>query len=649
MKALSILLCFLIGSLGVYAKDDQASFEGDARLLMLTRQADSLKRASGTDTMDRLVILPELIRVYQKLNVDSAVYYAQQQLALAEGLGDDNKIAYARYNVASMLYLSEDVSGAKQVLLKNRDMGDHILPTIVSRTEALLTDLYISTEEYDQAIKSSLVALETFKQLGDSSSAGFVCLSLAEIHALVLDDYEQGVAYLEKAISFLSTEKASKERLVAAYISVGEINYVFKKYGNAMLGYQQAESVAVANDVIWYNSDIMNGYGKVYYERGDYDQSIYYMQQAIDHALSVDHEWKLIRAYEMLGMNYLRLNSIAKAVENFEYCLEHETTEAGRNRLKKLLVECYQKTANYKLALELQQEVMISEDSIIAAEQKEKVAAIVENYEGEKKQSRIEQLRRENEQKEDYIALQQSVLWGVLAIFLILLIGGYSWLRTRQKLKEGRVKIENAQLRQRFLRVQLNPHFFFHALSSIEAYIYANEQKRAAGFLRDFSKLMRGILETSDQDFVPLKEDLNMIREYLKLQQLNNDFKFEYEVQVDDKLDVDRWKIPPMLIQPFVENAILHGALNVPAGRVKLGYAVEGEFLEVQIEDNGPQKSETKRKTSSLHRSMSTQITRQRIANLREVHGVEIRYTSESGVDENRGSVVSFRIPAIAA
>ena len=232
-------------------------------------------------------------------------------------------------------------------------------------------------------------------------------------------------------------------------------------------------------------------------------------------------------------------------------------------------------------------------------------------------------------------------------MFIILSIGGFLWLRVRQKLRESKAKMANANLRQRFLRTQLNPHFFFHALSSIEGYIYANEREPAAQFLRNFSKLMRSILESSDQDFVTLEQDLDMLREYLTLQQLNSDFQFEYALNVSDELQGQGLKIPPMLIQPAVENAILHGALNTEQGTVNIECAPNGNRMQIRIADNGPGPSANQRDHNTLHRSMSTDIVKERIRNLKELHGIDILYSISAG--KSSGTAVVFDLPMLKA
>lgn len=638
------LILFFQSSQGM-AQEEAVDRQVDQFELSLERKADSLKGLTFDDKLEEIKHVRNIIRVYRDLNIDSALAFSNKELALAQDLGDMNELAMARLNAASMLIQLERDADSKNLLLKNRAERSEINDTLKALTESALSNVFINTGEYDKSILASLAAANAFEQLNDSTNAGFCYISLAEIYALVLDNHEEGIKHIEKAILFLSAHGAPKEYLIAALLTYGELSVIHEEYEVALPKYLQAEQIAIDNNDFWYYPDILVGLGKVYYFKKEYEKSIAYLQKAIEQSSVNDS--KMIRASEYLGRNYMDLGKPAKAISHFKICVQNELTLQGRNRCREYLVQCYQQTSDYKKAFELQQEIIVSRDSINESKQKEKVTEIIEGYENEKKQLQIEQLRSENLQKENYITQQYFAILGIVVLFLLLGIGGYSWLRIRQKLKAGIGEMENAQLRQRFLRIQLNPHFLFHALSSIEGYIYTNQKEKAAAFLRNFSKLMRKILESSDREFIPLVDDIEMIQEYMILQQLNSEFKFDYSINVSDEQVVETLKIPPMLIQPFVENAILHGALNAKNGMVTLHVTLENDRLQIAINDNGPSSINNLRKSGALHRSMSIDIVKQRIRHLREIDGIEIHYSFSTASDGQEGTSVVLDIPLI--
>lgn len=139
------------------------------------------------------------------------------------------------------------------------------------------------------------------------------------------------------------------------------------------------------------------------------------------------------------------------------------------------------------------------------------------------------------------------------------------------------------------LRAQMNPHFIFNSLSSIQNLILKNDRASALKYLSQFGKLVRNVLESSNEAIVTLSEEIALLRSYLELESLRFDNAFEYTIDVDENLDADSLEIPLMLIQPFVENAIIHGLVGKKEGEKKLSlsFKKDGQFAVFEIEDNG--------------------------------------------------------------
>jgi len=171
-------------------------------------------------------------------------------------------------------------------------------------------------------------------------------------------------------------------------------------------------------------------------------------------------------------------------------------------------------------------------------------------------------------------------------------IEGLSFEAQKERTEKLTMKMENkfAQLRLDALRSQMNPHFIFNALNSIKSYLIENNQEKAIYYLGRFSKLIRGILESSRKDLVTLEEEMNIIKMYVEIE--NDRFKnnIEYMVHIDKKLLVDHILIPSLLLQPFVENSIWHG-LATKNGKKRLEIGIKtlkgSDYLEITIEDNG--------------------------------------------------------------
>jgi LytS/YehU family sensor histidine kinase len=171
----------------------------------------------------------------------------------------------------------------------------------------------------------------------------------------------------------------------------------------------------------------------------------------------------------------------------------------------------------------------------------------------------------------------------------------------------------------------MNPHFVFNSLNSIQHYIYSNESNEAIKYLNKFARLVRIILNNSEKPTVTIEEDLEALKLYLELEQMRFEGKFEYEIKVDDNVDTDYDIMPPLLMQPYVENAILHGLnpLNYK-GKLTIHLSVSDNFLVCVITDNGIGREKAREITHSIpgkkHKSLGMKITEDRLRILNDLN-----------------------------
>ncbi|MGE0560916.1 MAG: histidine kinase [Flavobacteriales bacterium] len=155
-----------------------------------------------------------------------------------------------------------------------------------------------------------------------------------------------------------------------------------------------------------------------------------------------------------------------------------------------------------------------------------------------------------------------------------------------QKIAENEKKIIELELKA--LKSQMNPHFIFNTLNSIQHFILENKFKDSNRYISNFSKLIRMVLNHSDKNYITLREEIDMLNLYLGIEQVRFNHEFEHRINVSEKVDLDFDKIPPMLLQPFVENAIWHGLMNKnEKGRIEIDFDIEEDFLLCSVTDNG--------------------------------------------------------------
>jgi two-component sensor histidine kinase len=218
--------------------------------------------------------------------------------------------------------------------------------------------------------------------------------------------------------------------------------------------------------------------------------------------------------------------------------------------------------------------------------------------------------------------------WAILAILLLmaLIIRTFVLLRTRSVQKKERLRAEIAERITEFelkaLRSQMNPHFIFNAINSIQNYMLDNDIDAALNYLSDFAKLIRLTLDNVSKKRISLDDELNYLKYYIKLEQMRFDKKFELLINVTSEIENTKILIPSMILQPYIENSIKHGfAFKESGGIIKLEFKLsEDNILKCIIEDNGigRKKSRELNKNKTKHQSKGTFITTERLALLNQ-------------------------------
>ena len=204
------------------------------------------------------------------------------------------------------------------------------------------------------------------------------------------------------------------------------------------------------------------------------------------------------------------------------------------------------------------------------------------------------------------------------------------------------------------LRAQMNPHFIFNSLNSVNKFILESEKSKASEYLVKFSKLMRLILQNSQVPLISMETELQSLRLYLELESLRFNYYFDYKISVSSDLEIESAKVPPLLLQPYVENAIWHGLMQKPAkGKLDIEITNEKKHVYIKICDDGvgrEKSAKIRRSSDELHKSMGLQITAERIALLdsltRESSFVNILDLVDSN-GEPAGTEVTIKIPLI--
>lgn len=234
--------------------------------------------------------------------------------------------------------------------------------------------------------------------------------------------------------------------------------------------------------------------------------------------------------------------------------------------------------------------------------------------------------------QEDILAIEVEPAWyqtiAFNAAFLFLLAGGILlFIRRRITAIQQKALLQQkiVETEMQSLRAQMNPHFIFNCLNSIENFIMQNEKRLASDYLNKFSRLIRMILDSSRSEVVPVAKDMESLQLYIELEQLRFSGKFSYQSYVDPELMNGDYKIPPLLIQPYVENAIIHGLAHSEKTNLQLTISVtlDGDTIKYVIMDNGvgrKQSAEYNQRNKPGHQSVGLMITQDRILHFHQKH-----------------------------
>lgn len=566
-------------------------------------------------------------------------------LQIAKKASNDSVISKVTNYLGGMYWGAGDCPTSthyfEQALESAMRLNDQDLIALVKMN---LSGNYNSSGNSNKAIEFALEALKIKETNNRLEGICFDYVTVGEIFQGI-GNVEKWKDYILKAYKLKDkTGCATVSDVVMIYNNLGSIAEYEKDYSKALACYDTMRVVSKADDYFEGMGISLLNSALIYQELKKPAKALELAEESEKYLGDVPYFVMAINSVKAELMQEMRRFNKARdlAMNN----LNNENIQYYPGLKKGCFELLY--TINFELAN--YQEAFNWNDSLRAYEarlrEEENLKAIEEletKYQTEKKEQHIELLKAENEIK------HQELIVAIVSTVSLLLLIVVGLLLYFKKKKEN--QLHQLSLRQQLLRSQMNPHFLFNALGSIQNFMYKNETKKAAGFLGNFASLTRAILEHSAEEFIPLSEEIETLRNYLKLEQMRVQNRFSFQISFDEELDTEFINIPPMLIQPFVENSIKHGLKNLDyPGELNISFTACSYGLEIEITDNGhginsSEKIEMKNKG---HRSMSMQIFKERKEILANKFKKEIsfRITDRRENDnKERGTTVKIVIP----
>ena len=546
-------------------------------------------------------------------NYDQSLSYYMQALEIAGMLDDISAISecYGEigtlYNNMGELNLALDYQ--QKALEIARKMNDVDWIAICNNQ---IGNVYKKKSFYTLALKHYLEALEYFENTGQKRRVAAIYQNIGDVY-YAQKDFEKALDYYTKT-NRISIETGNRQREADSYLLSG---LVMTTMGNNT----QARSF-ISKAIDLYNElgyrhgldDCYIALGNAWLKEENWSDAEIHFQQAFSIVAAANDKTGIAEASIKLGMVYLKQKNFQKSA----VLLGAGLKLAEETGLKELMMEAYnllsqlhEQSGKPQLALLHFRKYAALKDSLFTASQYRTISEMEAIYEASKKEQDIALLNERNLIQTMVISRRNRLLVIVIVFFAIVMLAAYLYFaNTRLKAQRKAVELEN-----RLLRSQMNPHFIFNSLIAIQSYFYDQNPVKAGDFLAKFAELMRITLENSRAEFVLFEKELAMIRIYLELQALRFNNKFGFNIAVDENIDAANLRIPPMLAQPFIENAIEHGLRNkAEKGLLHIGFSKNENTIIVTIHDNGIGREESKQfRKSADHLSLAVHMIRERL------------------------------------
>lgn len=507
---------------------------------------------------------------------------------------------------------------------------------------------YNNDGNYQEALKIELEALELRLQCGDSTNIATYFQHIGEVYK-ELGIHDKWKSSLETARQLSENPKyASFSTQIGILNDLGGISQAEKRYEEAEKIYLEMYSRSKKEAYLNGMATALTNLSPVYISLKQPRKALESALESLQIHQKRDNIYGQLCAYNQLGTIYLLLgeSKLAKAYfsKGLELSMEKEYVHEQKTSVDGLYTIARQ-NGQWKEALLFHEKLVYLKDSLQNIELQGKLADIETKYQTEKKEQQIESLNQDRELKKSRLKYQELIIWGGSLFFIIVSI--IAFLGFQQKQKQQLFK--QNELEQKLLRSQLNPHFIFNSLGAIQSFMMKNDGRKAAFYLSSFASLMRSILKNSREDLITLLEEKLTLENYLNLHKLRMGDQLTFEVTTDGEMDEETILLPPMLVQPFVENAILHGIKDMKEnGFIAVTFSQVGEQLKITVEDNGGGIDISQKERNKDHISYALQIFKERVAILKKSLGTKIFYRIESKtVSESQisGTIVTVVLP----
>ncbi len=676
---ISLIFCFLIHLLPLYA---QSYFEFEQK------KADSLTGVlPALRGREKIDALNELAGLHTRHYPEKSITLAEEALRLSKEESYSHGEAVANLVLGTVHYYRSSFVRSTNYLLDAYKIFKETGPSkeLAKCSYLLAYNLYISGTDKTSGYYMR-DAIRIFNETGLKFEEALAILHLSVVMRWE-KRYEEALQMNAEACSLLITKGIG--RSIDKGIAIACRGDIVRDTGNlraAINYYLQGASYYDTTRIedLALKAQNLGTLGTDYMNFGKNDSALYYYQQSLNIARSIGSIFSMPRQFSRLAgyalargdtalaiiqynsalyylniadsLGYYYLNEKYSHYVSYSFELYYPTPVRERRNnihLWKLKVyhalsSIYRSRGDLEQVLEIHEKTDALKDSIYRFNRNTEMKEIAARYETEEKDRQIELLSKENELRNLQVRQSRFFLFGMVGLAVFIIVFAIFIVR------QNRLKSEqqNVLIRQKLLRSQMNPHFIFNSLASIQNTIISNNPEKATRYLARFSKLVRNILDSSVEELIPLEEEISTIENYLELQKFRYPDKFDFKIEIDPELDTDSLLIPAMLVQPFIENSIEHGVKHKEGkGNIRVRFKKKDDLLVIEVEDDGigrEKAQELLMEQEKDHKSLSTGIILERLKVLNRKRKRKITIEITDLVDSNGnplGTLVRTTIP----
>jgi len=467
------------------------------------------------------------------------------------------------------------------------------------------SNVYYAVKDLNERINNLRKMIETALAEKDTLFAEDGLLRLGTLFTEDGRDFRIAASTLRECIRL---SLAGKDTAYAAHAmaNMGWNFYVERMYDSARYYYQLSLKLSIPTKYYGIAGNALGNLGTIYRDMEEHQEALKYYNKSLSYARKINDWFTLSWVNKDMSDLYLRRGDTSNAFQAFVVYKQFDDSVQARRNVTGL------------------------------AEARIRYDADTHN-----KEIALLSLRLKNNR---ILTVGYTVLvFGIILIGLLLFRS--SKLNAQRKISEMNHRI--SEVPQANLRQQMNPHFIFNTLNSIQYYMYQHDKLATNNYLTKFSSLMRKVLDNSQHTSVTLRDELDALRLYLELECLRFSDKFEFSITVDEEIDPLMYKVPTMLIQPYVENSICHGLIPMEGkGFVNIDLKLKENYIVCSIEDNGIGREaahELRKKRQENHNSLGTRITTSRLELVNALYGTDLK-TQYTDLKNEKGEAVGTRV-----